>query len=88
MPHALVTVDNGLGLRLLGVLSSGSSANQVLSPASIALVLQNGAEAAAQTAMAQILQLGSLTADDVNSDNAALQASRDWDQPLAATSRE
>lgn len=66
---ALIAADNGLGLRLLGALAAGGSSNIVISPISIALALDivyNGAQGAAQTAMAQTLQLRSLTALDVN----------------------
>lgn len=76
----IVTVDNGLGLQLLNQLSSGNPANVSLSPLSIGLVLEivyNGAQGSAATAMAQTLQLGSLTADDMNTANAALQGSLD-----------
>jgi serpin B len=75
---SIVAADNQLGLNLLNTLLAGSSSNVVLSPTSIALVLQilyNGAEGSTQTTMAQTLDLGSLSVDQVNSDNAALQAS-------------
>lgn len=75
---AIVAADNQLGLNVLGQLLGASSANVSLSPVSFALVLQillNGAVGDTQTAMAGTLQLGSLTLDEVNSDNAALQAS-------------
>lgn len=76
----IVAADNQLGLNLLATLTAGGTSNVSISPTSVALVLQilyNGAEGSAQTAMAQTLQLGTLTVDEVNTDNAALQAALD-----------
>jgi serine protease inhibitor len=75
---AIVAADNAFGLNLLNTLLPGSSGNVAISPISVALALQivyNGAAGATQQAMAQTLQLGSLSAQELNSDNAALQAS-------------
>jgi serine protease inhibitor len=76
---AIVAADNAFGLNLLKTLIPGANGNNVaISPISVALALQivyNGAAGATQTAMAQTLQLSSLSTQTVNSDNAALQAS-------------
>jgi serine protease inhibitor len=76
----IVSADNGFGLSLLGQLQQASPGeNVVISPVSIAVTLQiayNGAGGAAQQAMAQTLQLGTLaTPAGLNDANAALQAS-------------
>lgn len=74
----IVTADNTFGLNLLNQLIPGSSGNIAISPISVALALQiayNGAEGATQTAMARTLELGGLSTSELNSDNAALQAS-------------
>lgn len=75
---AIAAADNAFGLNLLNTLIPGSSGGNVaISPLSVALALQiiyNGAEGTTQTAMAQTLQLGSLSTTDLNNDNAALEA--------------
>jgi serine protease inhibitor len=75
---AIATADNAFGLNLLNTLIPGSSGGNIaISPLSVALALQiiyNGAAGTTQTAMAQTLQLGSLSTADLNSDNAALEA--------------
>jgi serine protease inhibitor len=76
---AIVAADNSFGLSLFDTLLSGNDGSNIaISPLSVALVLQvlyNGAAGATQTAMAQTLQLGTLSDQALNSDNAALQAS-------------
>ena len=76
---AIVAADNAFGLNLLGtLLSGGNGGNIAISPLSVALALQvlyNGAAGSTQQAMAQTLELGSLSDQQLNSDNAALQAS-------------
>lgn len=75
---AIVAADNNFGLKLLNALIPGSTGNVAISPLSVALALQityNGAVGDSQTAMAQALDLGSLSTSALNSDNAALQAS-------------
>jgi serine protease inhibitor len=76
---AIVSADNGFGLRLFQTLNSGAAGNVAISPISVAMALQilyNGAAGTTQQAMAQTLQLGSLSAPaHLNSENAALQAS-------------
>lgn len=75
---AIVVADNTFGLRVLQTLQSrDSSANVAISPLSLSLALQilyNGAAGDTQTAMAQTLQLDSLTQQQMNEANAALQA--------------
>ena len=74
---AIVTADDTFGLDLVNLLNQGGSTNLAISPISIALALQmlyNGAAGTTQQAMAQALQLQSLAAPQVDSDNAALQA--------------
>jgi serpin B len=75
---ALVTADNALGLNLLRAIQQQSPTDNVtISPVSVAITLQillNGAAGATQEAMTQVLQLGPLTSQQVNADNAALQA--------------
>jgi serine protease inhibitor len=59
-------------------LYSGTPGNVAIAPISVAMALQivyNGAGGATQQGMAQTLQLGSLSTQDLNSDNAALQGS-------------
>jgi serpin B len=83
-PASIVAADNQLGLNLLDTLMAGPAPNVALSPTSIALVLQilyNGAQGPAQAAMAQTLQLGNLTPAEINSANAALEASLDGLNP-------
>jgi serine protease inhibitor len=76
---AIVAADNAFGLNLLNTLVPGANGNNVaISPISVAVALQivyNGAAGTTQTAMAQTLQLSSLSTQTLNSDNAALQAS-------------
>jgi len=75
---AIVAADNTFGLNLLNTLIPGSTGNVALSPISVALALQivyNGAAGSTQTAMAQTLELAGLSTSNLNSDNAALQAS-------------
>jgi serine protease inhibitor len=74
---AIVAADNTLGLNLLTTLLPGDGGNVAISPLSVAIALQvlyNGAQGSTQQAMAQALDLGTLSAQTVNSDNAALQA--------------
>jgi serine protease inhibitor len=75
---AIVAADNAFGLNLFQNLNSGAVGNVAIAPISIAMALQilyNGAAGTTQTAMAQTLQLGALSAQDLNAENAALQAS-------------
>jgi serine protease inhibitor len=75
---AIVAADNGFGLNLLNALIPGSTGNVAISPISIALALQilyNGAAGTTLQAMAQTLELGSLSTAALNDDDAALQAS-------------
>src|ERR1035438_9256595 len=75
---AITTADNAFGIQLLNNLISGNAGNVAISPLSMSLLLQilyGGAAGTTAQAMALTLQLGNLTAQDVNSDNAALQAS-------------
>jgi serine protease inhibitor len=75
---ALVTANNDFGLAVLNsLLSQGVSGNPSIAPMSLAEVLEaayNGADGTTQQAMAQVLQLGGLTTQQLNSDNTALQA--------------
>lgn len=74
----LVSANNTFGLNLLNTLIQGSpNTNIAISPTSVAMALQiayNGAEGTTQSAMAQTLQLGSLSVSQLNDDNAALLA--------------
>jgi serine protease inhibitor len=75
---AIVTADNGFGLTLFQNLNSGATGNIAIAPISVAMALQilyNGAVGTTQQAMAGALQLGALSTADLNSANAALQAS-------------
>jgi serine protease inhibitor len=76
---AIVTADNTFGLNLLQNLNSGATGNVAIAPISVAMALQivyNGATGGAtQQGMAQTLQLGTLSTQDLNNDNAALQGS-------------
>ena len=75
---AIVTADNTFGLNLFQNLYSGAPGNVAIAPISVAMALQivyNGAGGATQQGMAQTLQLGSLSTQDLNNDNAALQGS-------------
>ena len=75
---AVVAADNTFGLGALQALQSQhSSLNIAISPVSLSLALQilyNGAAGNTQQAMAQALRLGSLTTQQINDANAALQA--------------
>ncbi len=74
---AIVAADNNFGLSLLNTLLQTRSGNTSISPLSVSLTLQiiyNGAAGTTQQAMAQTLQLGGLSTQQLNSDNAALQA--------------
>jgi serine protease inhibitor len=75
---AIVTADNTFGVNLFQNLYSGAPGNVAIAPISVAMALQivyNGAAGATQQGMAQTLQLGSLSTQDLNNDNAALQGS-------------
>ena len=76
---AIVTADNAFGLNLLDTLLAGSGGDNIaISPLSVALALQvlyNGAAGSTQQAMAQTLELGTLSDSALNGDNAALHAS-------------
>jgi serine protease inhibitor len=75
---AIVNADNAFGVSLLQNLNSGATGNVSIAPISVAMALQivyNGAGGASQLGMAQTLQLGSMSTQDLNTDNAALQAS-------------
>ena len=77
---AIVTADNTFGLNLFQNLNSGATGNVAIAPISVAMALQivyNGAAAgsATQQGMAQTLALGSMSTQDLNNDNAALQGS-------------
>jgi serine protease inhibitor len=75
----IVAADNAFGLNALRVLQSrNGSTNISISPLSLSLALQilyNGAVGATQRQIAEALQLESLTTQQVNDGNAALQAS-------------
>jgi serine protease inhibitor len=77
---AIVTADNTFGLNLLNTLlqeGASSSGNIAIAPLSASMALQityNGAAGTTQQAMSQTLQLGTLTTQQLNDDNAALQA--------------
>ena len=74
----LVMADNAFGLSLLQTLVRESpNTNIAIAPTSVAVTLQiayNGAAGTTQTAMAQTLQLGSMSVTQLNDDNAALLA--------------
>jgi serpin B len=75
---AIVTADNAFGVNLLQNLNSGATGNVAIAPISVAMSLQivyNGAGGATQQSMAQTLQLGAMSTQDLNNDNAALQGS-------------
>jgi serine protease inhibitor len=75
---AIVTADNTFGVNLFQNLYSATPGNVAIAPISVAMALQivyNGAGGATQQGMAQTLQLGSLSTQDLNNDNAALQGS-------------
>jgi serine protease inhibitor len=74
----IATADNAFGLNLFQTLIAGATGNVAISPINVAMALQilyNGAAGTTQQAMAQTLQLGSLSTQDLNNANAALQAS-------------
>jgi len=75
---AIVTADNTFGLKLFQNLNSSATGNVAIAPISVAMALQivyNGAGGVTQQGMAQTLQLGSLSMQALNNDNAALQGS-------------
>jgi serine protease inhibitor len=76
---AIVAADNAFGLSLFDTLLPGASGGNIsISPLSVAMALQilyNGAAGTTQQAMSQTLDLGTLSLQTVNNDNAALQAS-------------
>jgi len=75
---AIVSADNTFGLSLLNTLiPANAQGNTAIAPISVAMTLQivyNGAAGSTQQAMAGTLQLGGLTVQQLNSDNAALLA--------------
>jgi serpin B len=80
---AIVAADSAFGLALFQDLLSQSlsqqpNGNVSIAPVSVAMALQiayNGAADTTQQAMSQSLRLGRMTTSQLNSDNAALQAS-------------
>jgi hypothetical protein len=75
---AVVTADNNFGLSLFQNLNAGASGNVAIAPISVAMALQilyNGAAGSTQQTMAGTLELGAMSTQDLNNDNAALQAS-------------
>src|SRR5258708_11926857 len=75
---AIVTADNTFGLKLFQNLNSGAVGNVAIAPISVAMALQivyNRAGGGTLQGMAQTLQLRSLSMQDLNNDNAALQGS-------------
>jgi serine protease inhibitor len=82
---AIVAADNGFGLRLFQTLQPSATGNIAISPLSVGMALQilyNGAAGSTQSAMAQTLELGVLSLADMNTANAALQASLLTADPL------
>src|SRR5580658_4289882 len=75
-PPVIVNDNNNLGFQLLTQMrTTDTGKNVFISPVSVALcmeILYNGAAGTTQTAMAQALSLGSLSATDLNNDNADL----------------
>ena len=74
----IVSIDNGFGLSLFNTLNQGYAGNLAISPTSVALALQivyNGAAGTTQQGMAQALRVQGLSTLQLDSDNAALQAS-------------
>jgi serine protease inhibitor len=73
---AIVTADNTFGLNLLNTLVPLNAGNNTtISPISVAMTLQivyNGAVGPTQTTMAQTLQLGAMSVQQLNTDNADL----------------
>ncbi len=78
-PAVIVNANNNLGFQLLTQMrTTDAGKNVFVSPVSVALcmeILYNGAAGTTQQAMAQTLNLGSLSTADLNNDNAELQAS-------------
>ena len=78
-PPVIVNANNTLGFQLLKQMrTTDTGKNVFISPVSIALcmeILYNGAAGSTQAAMAQALDLGTLSTTDLNNDNADLQAS-------------
>ena len=75
---AIVQADNTFGLNLFQKLNAGATGNVAIAPISVAMALQivyNGSGGATQQGMAQTLQLGSMSMQTLNDDNAALQGS-------------
>jgi len=75
---AIVVADGGFGVTLFRTLMPNAAGNIAISPLSVSLALQvlyNGAAGTTQQAMAQTLELGRLSVQDMNAANAALQAS-------------
>jgi serine protease inhibitor len=75
---AVVSADNSFGLNLFQKLNAGASGNVAIAPISVAMALQilyNGAGGSTQQQMAGTLQLGAMSTQVLNNDNAALQAS-------------
>jgi serine protease inhibitor len=73
---AIVTADNAFGLSLLQNLNTSATGNVSIAPISVAMALQivyNGAGGASQAGMSKTLQLGSMSTQVLNDDNAALQ---------------
>ena len=85
----IVTSDSAFGVALFKTLSRGHHGNIAISPVSIALAPQiayNGAVGTTRQSMAQTLDLGSLSTQQLNKANAALQASlRDADPQVQLT---
>jgi serpin B len=79
VPNEIVTDNNNLGFQLLAQMrKTDTGKNVFISPVSVALcmeILYNGAAGSTQTAMAQTLNLGTLSTSQLNNDNADLQAS-------------
>jgi serine protease inhibitor len=74
---AIVAADNGFGLKMLNTLITESPGNVAISSLSLSLALQilyNGAGGTTQQAMQATLDLGPLDTQQLNQDNAALQA--------------
>jgi serine protease inhibitor len=75
---AIVAADNGFGLKLPNTLITESPGNVAISSLSLSLALQilyNGAGGTTQQAMQATLEFGPLDIQQLNQDNAALQAS-------------
>ena len=75
---AIVAADNTFGVNLFQKLTAGATGNVAIAPISVAMALQivyNGSAGVTQQGMAQTLQLGSMSMQTLNEDNAALQGS-------------